>query len=114
MAKISKICGGASMISNEKYQIKEINMYPIAICFCPLGDDWYKNKFQVRMQPNLIIPNYCDIEEWLDDNIRGKSLIIEDAVNLFYNYLIEEYKPVALEIKSHVEDAKHFPVEVTK
>ena len=102
------------MIKNEKYNIKEINMYPTAICFCPLGNDWYKNKFCVTMQPSSIIPNYCEIEEWLDDNIRGESLIIEEAISIFYSYLNETYRPITLEIKSHVEDAKHFPVEVIK
>ena len=102
------------MISNSKYQIREINMYPTAVCFCPLGGDWYKNQFQVKMQPNLFIPDYCDIEEWLDNNIRGKFLIIEEELTLFYDYLNEMYEPVSLEIKSKVEDAKHFPVEVSK
>lgn len=102
------------MISNEKYQIREINMYPTAICFCVLGNDWYKNQFHVKMQPHFFIPDYCDIEKWLDDNIRGKSLIVEEAVSIFYDYLIEKYHPIMLEIKSHVEDAKHFPVEVIK
>lgn len=99
------------MIDNE-YGIKEIVMYPVAICFCPLGNDWYKNQFEVKMQINQKIPDYCEIERWLDENIRGKSLIIEDAVNKFYSFLIETYKPVLIEIKSYVNDAKHFPVEV--
>ena len=100
------------MMIKNKYGIKEITMFPTAICFCPLGNDWYKNQFEVKMQVNQNIPDYCEVEKWLDENICGKSLIIEEAVKKFHDYLVENYTPITVEIKSSVNDAKHFPVQV--
>ena len=99
------------MVMNE-YGVKRIIMYPEAICYCPLGNDWYTNKFEVMMKVNDVIPDYCEVEKWLDKNIRGKSLIIEDALEKFRKYLTETYSPAFIEITSSVEDAKHFPVRV--
>ena len=99
------------MIDND-YGVKRITMYPEAICYCPLGHDWYTNKFEVMMKVNDVIPDYCEVEKWLDKNIRGKSLIIEEALEGFREYLEETYRPTALEIISSVYDAKHFPVKV--
>lgn len=99
---------------NNKYGIKEITMYPTATCFCPLGGDWYENQFEIVMQPSQLIPDYCKVDEWLDENIRGKSLIIEEAVNKFYEYLQETYQPKSVHVFSNVDNAKHFPVRVKK
>lgn len=95
-------------------KITKIVMKPKAICFCPLGDDWYTNEFEVEFVPNEFFPDYCDIEKYLNENIRGKSLIIEDAVNLLYAYF-KEYAPAFLRVTSNVFDVtSHSPVSVTK
>ena len=99
------------MLRNE-YGVKNITMYPEAICYCPLGNDWYTNKFEVTMQVNDVIPDYCEVEQWIDENIRGKSLIIEDALKKFREYLSETYNPAIFEVVSSVTDAKHFSVRV--
>ena len=99
------------MVKNE-YGVRRITMYPEAICYCPLGKDWYTNKFEVVMTVKDMIPDYCEVEEWLDENLRGKPLIIEDAIDRFREYLSETYSPASLEITSTVDDAKHFPVRV--
>lgn len=99
------------MVKNE-YGVKRVTIYPEAICYCPLGKDWYTNKFEASMAVGEVIPDYCEVEKWLDENIRGKSLIIEDAVARFRKYLTETYSPVALEVTSSVKDAKHFPVRI--
>lgn len=102
------------MIKNEQ-KIKQIIMKPKAICYCPLGDDWYTNDFRINFFPDEIFPDYCDIEKYLDENIRGKKLIIEDAVNMLYQYLQVTYQPKKLQITSEICDAKsHSPVTVIK
>ena len=114
MGKVSEVCGGAFVMLKNEYGIKEIIMYPKVICYCPLGNDWYSNSFEVYMKVKQSIPDYCEIEKWLDKNMRGKSLIIEDAIEMFYKYLSETYSPIAIEVSSYVEDAKHFPVRVKR
>ena len=94
--------------------ITRIVMKPKAICFCPLGNDWYTNEFEVEFFPEEFFPDYCDVEKFLDETIRGKSLIIEDAVKLLYSYF-EEYSPASLKVTSNVFDVtSHSPVSVTK
>lgn len=95
--------------------ITNIVMKPKAICFCPLGDDWYTNEFEVTFVPNLYFPDYCDIESFLNKEIRGKSMIIENAVNALYEYLEANYEPKELTVTSYVNDVtSHSPVVVTK
>ena len=89
-------------------------MYPTAKCYCPLGNDWYHNRFIITMIPDLYFPDYCVIQSWINENINEKDFIIEDAVDKLYAYLVKTYSPKSLEIKSHVDDAGHFPVEVIK
>lgn len=101
-------------ITNEQ-KIKQIIMKPKAICFCPLGDDWYTNEFEIIMYPDKYFPDYCDLEKFLNETVRGKSLIIEDAVEKVYKYLNDTYKPYELEVTSRVNDVtSHSPVEVKK
>ena len=104
---------GTDMLENEQ-GIREISMSPVALCYCPLGKDWYHNQFKVTMRPDRFFPDYCDIQAWIQDNIEGKPLIIEDAVALLYAHLSETCIPKSLEVSSHVDDAGHFPVTVTK
>ena len=99
------------MIRND-YGVRTLKMYPSAKSYCPLGKDWYTNEFEVKMQVKDAIPDYCEVEAWLDENIRGKSLIVEEAVSKFRQYLETTYSPVTLEVTSSVCDALHFPVIV--
>lgn len=103
------------MKQENKQRISKIIIKPEAICFCPLGNDWYTNEFEIEFIPNEFFPDYCDIEKFLNVQIRGKSLIIEDAVSMFYNYLEAEYKPLALKVAAYVNDVtSHSPVVVIK
>ena len=94
--------------------ISRIVLTPKAICFCPLGNDWYTNEFTITLEPSDYFPDYCDVEKWMDENIRGKSLIIEDAINNLYTYFEEEYKPLSLTVSSFANSRVHAPVTVTK
>lgn len=103
------------MKQENKQNIAEIVMKPTAICFCPLGDDWYTNEFYITIEPDKYFPDYCDIEKYLNGNIRGKSLIIEDAVGMVYDYIKNEYEPKTIQVVSYVNDViSHSPVIVTK
>ena len=102
------------MIKNEQ-KIKQIIMRPKAICYCPLGNDWYTNNFKISFFPDKTFPDYCDIEKYLNENIRGKKLIIEDAINILYQYLQVTYQPKELQVVSEIYDAEsHSPVTVIK
>lgn len=101
------------MVKNT-YGIGNIIIRSTAKCYCPLGKDWYTNNFEIEFTPGEYIPDYCESDKWIEENINGKSMIIEEAVDSLYNYLEEMYKPEYLYVTSHVEDAKHSAVIVSK
>lgn len=99
----------------NKQGINTITMKPRAVCFCPLGDDWYTNEFLISIDVADYYPDYCDIEKFLNEKVRGKSLIIEDAVEIVYDYIAEELNPDWIEVTSCVNDVtSHSPVVVSK
>lgn len=99
----------------NREKIISIEMYPTAICRCKIGRDLYTNKFKIIFAPDRVYPDYMDVDAWILNNIDGKDLNIEEAVNLLYEYLQSEYQPAALTVETSVDDAKtHFPVKVTK
>lgn len=98
----------------NKENITVINMRPSAICRCRIGGDLYTNQFEVIFDPDESYPDYMEVNKWILENIDGKDLNIEEAVELLFQYLME-YEPRALEVTSVVEDVKtHFPVTVSK
>ena len=101
------------MVENG-YEIERIVIESTAKCFCPLGQDWYTNNFTIAFLPNANIPDYCKMDEWIDQNIKGKELIIEAAVSMLHAYLQDTYKPRFVSVKSRVTDARHSAVTVFK
>lgn len=82
-------------------------------CYCPLGKGTYTNQFKIKIKPSSTIPDYCELHEFIQKH-EGQVLIIEQAVNLVFNYLKAQLEPLELEVKSYVNDANHPPVVVTK
>ena len=102
------------MKQENTQHITKIIIKPYAVCFCPLGNDWYTNNYEIVFTPGKYYPDYCDIEVFLDKRIRGQSLIIEDTLQLIYEWMQKEYAPERLIITAKVNNANsHSPVEVT-
>ena len=101
------------MVENT-FGIKHIVIESTAKCYCPLGQDWYTNQFYVDFVPGAFIPDYCEMDNWIATNINGKSMIIEQAVAMLYEYLRDTYKPADLNVESYVDDATHSAVTVSR
>lgn len=97
----------------NRQRISKVRFTQNVQCYCPLGDDWYTNHVTVDMQLGDAIPDYCDVDDFIR-SISGKSLIIEDVIDLIYKYFTDTYKPINLRVESYVDDAKHLPVTVVK
>lgn len=98
----------------NKEKINKITMKPFATCLCHIGQDWYLNKFEIEFYPNNYYPDYMEVDKWINENIEGKELNIEQAVDLIYWHLMK-YEPYDVFVKSIVEDCKtHFNVIVEK
>lgn len=81
--------------------------------YCPLGEDMYTNQFTVVFIPSGQIPDYVDIQNDINNNVDGKDMTVEDAVEAVYN-IVDRFKPEKLCVESYADDAVHFPVTVTK
>jgi len=101
------------MIENT-HRISTITIETETKNFCPIGKDYYTNQFTIYFSPYKAIPDYCELDKWVENNIYGKSLMVEDAVALLFDYLSKEYQPAELEVESYIEDAKHCKVTVSK
>lgn len=94
--------------------IKRIDMMPIAHCLCAIGKDWYTIKFEITIYPEEEYPDYMDVMKWLTENVEGRELNIEDAVDLIYGYLTNSLS-CEVEVVADVSDAStHCPVRVVK
>lgn len=95
--------------------ISQIVMRPFAECLCAIGHDWYHIQFEVVFFPNNCYPDYMDVVAYISNNISGKELNIEAAVDLLGTMLKSTYNPAALTVKGIVDKVvTHFPVEVIK
>lgn len=94
--------------------IRRIVMKPQAMTCCELGGDWYSNDLLVVFDPEDYYPDYTEVQEWVMENIDGKTLNIEDVVQQVHDMLME-FRPRFLEVKDRVENCKtHFDVVVIK
>ncbi len=99
---------------HNKQGIKEIEIEPSVCCYCPLGADWYNMKVNIKIKIDKYYPNYCDIRAFLNEEIQGKNLIIEDVLDKVYNF-IKLYEPKELVVTGIVSEIEsHPPVKVTK
>ena len=101
-------------IKNEQ-RIKKIRMFPDAYTRCELGGDFYKNQMEIEFTPDEFYPDYTEVQNWIMENIDGKTLNIEDVVGEIYSFLDYGYSPEELHIINRVSNCRtHFDVIVEK
>lgn len=81
---------------------------------CSIGNEEYTNNFRIFMNPSTDLPDYCEIDKFISNNIDGKIMIIEEAIHALISFIITTYHPYFVEIASHVTDASHSEVTVVK
>lgn len=95
--------------------IDRIVMYPVAYTRCEIGGDWYKNELEIELFVGDFYPDYMQMEEYIMQEIDGKTLNIEDVVERIYNKIMVEFSPQALVITNRIRGCKtHFAVDVIK
>lgn len=97
----------------NKQGINKIKLFQNVQCFCPLGNDWYTNNIQIEIIPNKIIPDYCEVDEFIR-SLSGNNYIIEDVVYSIFEYFKKVYNCEYVKVESTVTDAKHLNVIVIK
>lgn len=102
------------MVKNKE-NVSCIIMKPFAECKCGIGKDWYHIKYEITFIPKDVYPDYITVSKFISENISGKELNIEQAVEVVGNMLWKKYNPADLYVRGIVEDVvTHFPVEVIK
>ena len=101
------------MFKNEQ-QIAKIVAKGHSHNFCPLGNAHYTNQFTIELRPNEIIPDYLEIKDFIAKELNDKALIIEDAVAILFDYVMDTFQPFYLKVSSLVTDAAHPEVLVEK
>ena len=95
--------------------INEIVMKPIAFTKCAIGQDWYRNEFEITFVPFDCYPDYMEVNSFIMNEIDGKEFNIEDVVNKIAVFLDSEYNPSYLRVVDHIRGCKtHFDVDVIK
>lgn len=88
-------------------------MFPAVHCFCDLGYQWYNAELTISMKLGDELPDYCEVQKYITENVNGKHLIVEKMVEKVFNYL-ETYRPLALAVEAEVGAGEHFPVIIRK
>lgn len=97
----------------NKEEVRCINMKPKACIKCGLGKDWYYCNFETAFVVNEHYPDYMEVQDFVRNEIDGKTLNIEEAAKKLLNFL-RQYKPNAVSVTAIVTNCKtHFDVVVT-
>lgn len=92
--------------------ITGVEIYPSVCCLCPIGGDWYNMKITITMEVGKYYPDYCDIRAFLNEEVQGRALLIEDVLKKVKDF-IKMYEPVSLTITGNVPEIEtHPPVKV--
>ena len=83
----------------NEYGVSKIKYTQKCRCFCPIGKADYTNNFTVTITPKKWIPDYCEIDEFIREQLDGKSLVIEDAVCKLKQWLTGEIHPCWVEVE---------------
>lgn len=94
-------------------EITEIEFEKHVQAFCPLGKAYCTYELTVTIHPNLWIPDYCELEAFLN-KMAGGTMTIEECVDQVYGHIWLVYRPHHLVVSLYCGDAVHFPVTVTK
>lgn len=94
-------------------QVRKIVMRPTACVKCQIGQDWYKCAFEVTFVPNRLYPDYIEVGEFIEEEIDGHEMNIEQAAKVLRDFLLNVYEPKEVCVCNHVTGCKsHFDVDV--
>lgn len=93
--------------------VQEIIMHPSAYTKCQIGQDWFLNRFEVHFYPDKYYPDYIEVADFIQENIEGKELNIEQAAAILRDFLLSEYNPEKVTVIDHIQECRtHFDVDV--
>lgn len=95
--------------------ISRISMRRRFRAYCPIGEKWYSADVSIIVKNPFMIPDYCEVDKYVDDSVDGSEITIEDAVANIYDFvnsICESHS--LLGVVCNVEDAAHMPVTVEK
>ena len=58
----------------NEYGVSKIKYTQKCRCFCPIGKADYTNNFTVTITPKKWIPDYCEIDKFIREQLHGHSI----------------------------------------
>ena len=72
----------------NEYGVSKIKYTQKCRCFCPIGKADYTNNFTVTITPKKWIPDYCEIDKFIREQLDGKSTSIFHLAPLPYTVTV--------------------------
>lgn len=93
---------GHEIIKNI-YKVKEIKYTANAFTKCPIGKEWGRMFIEIHAQLGDEIPNYCEIDKFIQEEIDNHAFIIEEIGYKIYEFIKELCNPLHLSVILHDE-----------
>ena len=88
-------------------KISKITLKKDALVKCKLGEDWYTAELAITMWPAEEIPDYRDIGTFIEQEVSGKLMTIEDVMEAVATFIMTTYQPHFLSTVAEVSNSNH-------
>ncbi len=93
---------GHEIIKNI-YKVKRISYHANAFTRCPIGKEWGRMFIEINAELGDQIPNYCDIDTFIQKEIDNHCFIIEEVGYKVYEFVKQLCNPKQLQVVLHDE-----------
>jgi hypothetical protein len=88
-------------------KISKITLKKDALVKCKLGEDWYTASLTLVMYPDDEIPDYRDVATFIEQEVSGKLMTIEDVMEAVATFIMTTYQPHFLSTVAEVSNSNH-------
>lgn len=92
------------MIIENKYKVKKIKYLASAFTKCPIGKNWSRMFIEINADMDKEIPNYDDVDEFIQNEIDNHEFIIEEVGYRVYEFFKQLCHPKHLSLTIHDEN----------
>ena len=85
------------------YKVKNIKYTANVFTKCPIGKEWGHMFIEIYADMGEEIPDYCDIDNYIQTEIDGNILMLEEVGHKVYTFFKELCNPIHLRVVCHDE-----------
>lgn len=87
----------------NKYKLKYIKYTANAFTRCPIGKEWGRMFIEINAEMGSEVPDYCDIDTFIQTEIDGHILMLEEVGCKVYDFFKQLCQPKHLSVTCHDE-----------